>query len=134
MKSCLRNTVLLISLLLASCKPTQMIGSSTDKSHENNHIVRQTDSVFIYKTDSVIIREKGDTVFFYKWRTEYRDRWRDRTDTLIVRDSIANDTPVMVYKTMTGWQNFQIWCGRIVLAIVLGYLLFKVIKRYLKPF
>lgn len=134
MKSCLRNTVLLISLLLVGCTSAQMIGGSTDRSHENNHIVRQTDSVFIYKTDSVVIREKGDTVFFYKWRTEYRDRWRDRTDTLIVRDSIATDTPVMVYKTMTGWQNFQIWCGRIVLAIVFGYLLFKVIKRYLKPF
>lgn len=127
-------TVLLISLLLSGCKPAQVVGGSTDQSHENNHIVRQTDSVFIYKTDSVVIREKGDTVFFCKWRIEYRDRWRDRTDTLIVRDSIAKETPVMVYKTMSGWQTFQLWCGRILLIIVLGGLLFKAFKRYLKPF
>ncbi|MDE5575484.1 MAG: hypothetical protein K2I87_07215 [Bacteroidales bacterium] len=134
MKGYLLNTVLLISLLSVGCKPAQMIGGSTDRSHENEHIARQIDSVFIYKTDSVVIREKGDTLFIYQCRTEYRDRWRDRTDTVVVRDSIATDTPVVVYKTMTGWQNFQVWLGRIVLAIGLGFLILKLIKRNLKPF
>lgn len=136
MKNCLPRTALLIScllLLLSGCKPVQMVGGSSSQTHDRDHSLRQIDSVLIVKTDSVFIREKGDTVYMYRYRTLYQDRWRDRTDTLIVRDSIATETPVMVYKT-TGWQNFQLWCGRILLALLLGYFLFRLIKRHLKPF
>ncbi len=135
MKNCLPRTALLIScllLLLSACKSVQMVGGSSSQVHDRDHILREKDSVLIVKTDSVFIREKGDTVYMYRCRTLYQDRWRDRTDTLIVRDSVSVETPIPVYKT-TGWQNFQLWCGRILLALLLGYFLFKVIKRYLKP-
>ena len=39
--------------------------------------------------DSVYVREKGDTVWCYRWKTEYKSRWL--TDTVIVErvDSLA---------------------------------------------
>lgn len=47
-----------------------------------------TDSVYIHDSVSVYIR--GDTVFKEKFRLHYKDRYivRNRSDTLVVRDSI----------------------------------------------
>lgn len=135
MKGYLPSTALLISLfLLSGCKPAQVVGGSTERVHDSDHTVRQTDSLTVYVHDSIFMYVAGDTVRIDRWHTRYRDRWHERTDTLIVRDSIAKETPVMVYKTMSGWQTFQLWCGRILLVIVAGGLLFKIFKRHLKPF
>ena len=48
----------------------------------------KTDSVYVHDSVSVYIR--GDTVFTYKYHTKYKDRYiaRNKSDTLIVRDSI----------------------------------------------
>lgn len=47
-----------------------------------------TDSVYIHDSVSVFVR--GDTVFKDKFRLQYKDRYvvRNRSDTLVVRDSI----------------------------------------------
>ena len=48
----------------------------------------KTDSVYVHDSVSVYIR--GDTVFKYKYHIQYKDRSivRNKSDTLIVRDSI----------------------------------------------
>ena len=48
----------------------------------------KTDSVYVHDSVSVYIR--GDTVFKYKYHIQYKDRCivRNKSDTLIVRDSI----------------------------------------------
>ena len=48
----------------------------------------KTDSVYVHDSVSVYIR--GDTVFKYKYHIQYKDRFivRNKSDTLIVRDSI----------------------------------------------
>lgn len=48
----------------------------------------KTDSVYVHDSVSVCIR--GDTVFTYKYHIQYKDRYivRNKSDTLIVRDSI----------------------------------------------
>lgn len=126
-------TALLISLLIG-CKPVQVVGGSTVKAAETVSASRQTDTVVIYERDSVYVREKGDTVYVAHWRTRYRDRWRERTDTLVVRDSIAIETPVVVAKPLSGWQNFQVWCGRLLLGLLAAWGVSRLIKRYFKPF
>ncbi|MDR0543462.1 MAG: hypothetical protein LBH19_14800 [Dysgonamonadaceae bacterium] len=98
----------------------------TIKTEYRDKIVR--DSVFKY--DSIFVKDKGDTVFFERYKYLYRDK--------IVRDSIfKNDTirvpyPVEVVKQvkapLTGWQNFQVWCGRIALVVVLLVGLYFVLK------
>ena len=59
-----------------------------------DRVVVKTDSLF--KTDSVYVHDSvsvciiGDTVFTYKYHLQYKDRYivRNKSDTLIVRDSI----------------------------------------------
>lgn len=48
----------------------------------------KTDSVYVH--DSVSVYIKGDTVFKDKYQLRYKDRYivRNRSDTLVVRDSI----------------------------------------------
>jgi hypothetical protein len=67
------------------------------------------------------VKYKGDTFFFERYKYLYRDK--------IVRDSIfKTDTirvpyPVEVVKQvkapLSSWQNFQVWCRRVALVILL---------------
>jgi hypothetical protein len=128
----MRKTIYLavILCLCYSCKTTQYIPVETTKIEYRDNFVR--DSIVRY--DSVFVKQKADTVFFERYRYLYRDK--------IVRDSVfINDTirvpyPVEVVKQvkapLSGWQNFQVWCGRI--AIILGllaivYLVLKLKKK-----
>ena len=38
----------------------------------------------MYVHDSIYIRERGDTVYVTKWKTAYRDRYIEKTDTCYV--------------------------------------------------
>jgi hypothetical protein len=122
--------IILLLCLCSSCKTVQYIPVETVKTEYRDNFVR--DSIFRY--DSVFVKDKGDTVFFERYRYLYRDK--------IVRDSIFKcDTirvpyPVEVVKEvkapLTSWQNFQVWCGRIVLAILLLIGIYFVLKWKLK--
>ncbi|MDR0873693.1 MAG: hypothetical protein LBN27_09570 [Prevotellaceae bacterium] len=106
-----------ITLIFCACGTTKYVPIETVKTEYRDKIVR--DSVFRY--DSVYIKQTADTVFFERYRYLYKDK--------IIRDSIFKcDTirvpyPVEVIKQvkapLTSWQNFQVWCGRILLAVAL---------------
>lgn len=132
MKNCLTNTVLLISLIatLSGCASVRTVGDDSDRNRQEYASRRQVDSVTVYVRDSIVVRISGDTVFRDRWHTLYRDRWRERSDTLIVRDSLWREVSVMVEKPLNGWQNFQLWAGRIALILLIGGLLFFMIKRF----
>jgi len=95
---------MLICLLLSACR-TQYIPV------EEVHTVHTTrtdsvvhhDSIFLH--DSIMVRQAGDTVYYTRWRTQYRDRWRDRliTDTLIRKDTIQ--VPFPVERKLTAWEK-----------------------------
>jgi hypothetical protein len=115
-------------LLLSGCKTnTVYVPVETVKTEYQDRILR--DSVRLY--DSVFVLIKGDTVRLEKYKYLYRDK--------LVRDSIfRSDTirvpyPVVETKEVnrpTGWQWFQIWCGRILLLIALGFIGWKkIIKK-----
>ena len=107
----------LLLFLCTSCKSIKYVPVETVKAEYRDNFVR--DSVFRY--DSIFVKDKGYTVFFERYRYLYKDK--------IVHDSIfRNDTirvpyPVEVVKQvkapLTGWQNFQLWCGRGALVVVL---------------
>jgi hypothetical protein len=119
-----------IATLLYSCKTVQYIPVETVKTEYRDNFVR--DSIFRY--DSIFVKDKGDTVYFERYRYLYKDK--------IIRDSIFKcDTirvpyPVEVLKQikapLTSWQNFQVWCGRIALAILLLIGIYFVLKWKLK--
>lgn len=90
------------------------------------------DSVFVHDSVTVEI-VRGDTTYLYttRWRTEYRDRWRDR----IVDNSLARtDTitqVVEVEKPPNLWQRFRMSLGiGVVIAILLLGVVYYILKRF----
>jgi hypothetical protein len=106
-----------IAASLYSCKSIQYVPVESTKIEYRDNFVR--DSIFCY--DSVFVKQTADTVFFERYNYLFRDK--------IIRDSVfINDTirvpyPVEVVKQvkapLTKWQNFQVWCGRVLLALAL---------------
>jgi hypothetical protein len=115
------------ALLCFACGTIRYVPVESVRTEYRDKIVR--DSIFRY--DSIFVREKGDTVFLERYKYLYMDR--------IVRDSVfMNDTirvpyPVEVIKEvkkpLSGWENFQVWCGRIGLAAALLFVVYFVWKR-----
>lgn len=89
--------------------------------------VHERDSIHI--KDSIYIREKGDTVFVERWRTQYSDRVR--TDTLYVDRVREVQVPYPVEKELTWWQKVKINFGDFSLGIifVLLFIIIWMIKK-----
>jgi hypothetical protein len=104
----------------------QYIPIETVKTEYRNNIVRDS----IYQLDSIFIKEKGDTLIMERYRYFYKDKFI--RDSIFINDTIRVPYPVevpkQVKKPLTGWQNFQIWCGRIALLIGLLAIIFFVMK------
>ena len=116
--------VMMVLLALASCKSVK---EATERVRTDTCFVERwrRDSVIIetMKHDSVFVQMKGDTVIFNHWRTEYRDRWRDR----IVRDSIyiakadtvTVETILREEANLTWWQQARMTVGTVTIIIIL---------------
>ena len=106
-----------IATLLYSCKSIKYVPVETTKTEYRDKILR--DSVTRY--DSVYMKEKGDTLILERYRYLYKNSII--RDTTIIRDTIQVSYPVEVIKQvkvpLSGWQNFQVWCGRFALVILL---------------
>ncbi|NDV79769.1 hypothetical protein D0T57_12430 [Dysgonomonas sp. 511] len=88
------------------------------------------DSVYLH--DSVLVKMRGDTVWVEKYKYLYHDKLR--TDSVYLSDTIRIPYPVDVEKEvnrLSSFQSFQIWCGRIVLLILLGWFSVKWIRTKL---
>lgn len=88
----------------------------------------QRDSIHIY--DSIMVKMKNDTVWLEKYKYLYRDKLV--RDSIFKTDSIQIPYPVEVEKEvnrLTSFQSFQVWCGRILLLLILSYFGFRYLKR-----
>lgn len=115
-----------IATLLYSCKSIKYVPVETTKTEYRDKIFR--DSVTRY--DSVFMKEKGDTLILERYRYLYKNSII--RDTTIIRDTIQVSYPVEVIKQvkvpLSGWQNFQVWCGRIALFVLMLACIFFVWK------
>ena len=81
---------MLILSIFCRCTTTKYVPVTEYK----DRVVVKTDSLLktdsVYVHDSVSVYTIGDTVFKYKYHLQYKDRYivRNKSDTLIVRDSI----------------------------------------------
>ena len=123
------KTIICITALLCiccACGTTKYIPVETTRTEYRDNFLRDS----IYLRDSIFVKEKGDTLIVEKFSYLYRDK--------IVRDSIfQTDTirvpyPVEVVKAvkapLSGWQNFQVWCGRIALVFALLVIIYFALK------
>ena len=81
---------MLILSMFCRCTTTKYVPVTEYK----DRVVLKTDSLLktdsVYVHDSVSVYIRGDTVFKYKYHIQYKDRYivRNKSDTLIFRDSI----------------------------------------------
>ncbi|MDU1889523.1 MAG: hypothetical protein E6767_02430 [Dysgonomonas sp.] len=113
----------LLIILFVSCKSKTIYVPIDTVKTEYKDVFRR-DSVFMY--DSIFVLQKNDTVFYQKYKYLYRDKVIK--DSVFVHDSIQVPYPVTEYKEvnkLSSFQSFQIWCGRIALLLLAGYMIWR---------
>ena len=132
LKNDMKKLLFIASLLavLTGCKTTEYVPVETVRTDTVYiaHIV--TDSV--YQHDSIYIHEKGDTVWYERWHTQYRDRLRIDTVYQAKVDTIAKPYPVIkeVEKKLTKTQKGLMWAGGLSILALIVFVVYKV-KRFL---
>lgn len=127
MKQLIYFTILLTSAIcFVSCR-TQYIPVETVKTEYKTRDSIRFDS--IYEHDSIFLFVKGDTVYKEKYRYKYRYLTINKTDTVMLTDSVQ--IPYPVEKQLTRWQQMKIELGGwavgviVILSIVLMLKLFR---------
>lgn len=124
-----KTVVILLILLLAGCKTkTVYIPVESVRTEYKDKYLR--DSIYMY--DSIFVKIAGDTVFFEKYKYLYRDQ--TIRDSIFKTDSIQVPYPVTEYKevnVLTSWQHFQIWCGRILVFLLISYFGVNWLKKFI---
>lgn len=125
--------LLLFMLILGMCSCRSVRTITVPEIHKEvvhqHDTIALKDSIFVHDSVSVEI-VRGDTTYLYttRWRTEYRDRWRDR----IVKQNVCLTDSVPVVVEVEKPPNFM---NRLRLSIPLAItltLLLLIIIRYIR--
>jgi hypothetical protein len=124
----MKKTLLFLWLIagFAACGKTIYVPVESTRTEYRDNYLRDS----IYLRDSVTVKINGDTVFIERDRYLYRDKLL--RDSVYLNDTIHVPYPVEVpvkVNYVSGFQNFQIQLARILTAIVIGYLIFRYLKR-----
>jgi hypothetical protein len=115
-------------LLMASCTSVRYVPVESVKTDSIYINKLQVDS--IYMQDSVYIKEKGDTIYMYKYK--YLNRYKLLTDTMYICKTDTINNVVEVEKQLSKWQKVKLdlggfaFGGIVVLAIIA---IFAVIRK-----
>lgn len=112
-----------------SCARVQYVPVETIKTDSVRVVDVQRDSIYVQ--DSVIVREKADTIFVTRWRTEYREALRVDTVQIVRTDSVQN--VVEVERELSKLQQTQMDIGRGVMwAVPILIALWLLYRKFLK--
>ncbi len=121
MKNLLYIILLMLAICLTSCRNIKYVPVETVKTEYKTRDSIRFDS--IYEHDSIFLFVKGDTVYKEKYRYKYRYLTINKTDTVMLTDSVQ--IPYPVEKQLTRWQQMKIELGGwavgviVILSIVL---------------
>ncbi|MFP5142648.1 hypothetical protein ACJEEV_14665 [Bacteroides xylanisolvens] len=121
MKNLLYIILLTLAICLTSCRSIKYVPVETVKTEYKTRDSIRFDS--IYEHDSIFLFVKGDTVYKEKYRYKYRYLTINKTDTVMLTDSVQ--IPYPVEKQLTRWQQMKIELGGwavgviVILSIVL---------------
>lgn len=127
MKNLLYIILLTLAICLTSCRSIKYVPVETVKTEYKTRDSIRFDS--IYEHDSIFLFVKGDTVYKEKYRYKYRYLTINKTDTVMLTDSVQ--IPYPVEKQLTRWQQMKIELGGwavgviVILFIVLMLKLFR---------
>ena len=121
MKNLLYIILLMLAICLTSCRSIKHVPVDTVKTEYKTRDSIRFDS--IYEHDSIFLLVKGDTVYKEKYRYKYQYLTINKTDTVMLTDSVY--IPYPVEKQLTRWQQMKIELGGwavgviVILSIVL---------------
>lgn len=121
MKNLLYIILLMLVICLTSCRNIKYVPVETVKTEYKTRDSIRFDS--IYEHDSIFLFVKGDTVYKEKYRYKYWYLTINKTDTVMLTDSVQ--IPYPVEKQLTRWQQMKIELGGwavgviVILSIVL---------------
>ncbi|MBV3838448.1 hypothetical protein [Bacteroides xylanisolvens] len=127
MKNLLYIILLTLAICLTSCRSIKYVPVETVKTEYKTRDSIRFDS--IYEHDSIFLFVNGDTVYKEKYRYKYRYLTINKTDTVMLTDSVQ--IPYPVEKQLTRWQQMKIELGGwavgviVILSIVLMLKLFR---------
>lgn len=127
MKNLLYIILLMLAICLTSCRSIKYVPVETVKTEYKTRDSIRFDSIYEY--DSIFLFVKGDTVYKEKYRYKYRYLTINKTDTVMLTDSVQ--IPYPVEKQLTRWQQMKIELGGwavgviVILSIVLMLKLFR---------
>ena len=127
MKNLLYIILLTLAICLTSCRSIKYVPVESVKTEYKTRDSIRFDS--IYEHDSIFLFVKGDTVYKEKYRYKYRYLTINKTDTVMLTDSVQISYPVE--KQLTRWQQMKIELGGwavgviVILSIVLMLKLFR---------
>lgn len=86
----------------------------------------------IYTRDSIYLQAKGDTIYLSKYKYIYRDKLIRDTSYVHRTDSIQVPYPVEIEKKLTFWQKIKVDLGGYTLILVVGWLIWLIIKKRIR--
>lgn len=107
MKNLLYIILLTLAICLTSCRSIKYVPVETVKTEYKTRDSIRFDS--IYEHDSIFLFVNGDTVYKEKYRYKYRYLTINKTDTVMLTDSVQ--IPYPVEKQLTRWQQMKIELG-----------------------
>lgn len=107
MKNLLYIILLTLAICLTSCRSIKYVPVETVKTEYKTRDSIRFDS--IYEHDSIFLFVNGDTVYKEKYRYKYRYLTINKTDTVMLTDSVQ--IPYPVEKQLTRWQRMKIELG-----------------------
>lgn len=122
-----RLILLILILMFIGCKPKERIVNNyiTKTEYQDKY---RTDTLIQQKYDSVFVYQKGDTFYTFKYKIQYRDKYRTIRDSILKTDTVLlriKETVTVKQKTSHGWKIF--FAG--MLLPVLAFGIFKVRKK-----
>nr|DAG03101.1 MAG TPA: hypothetical protein [Siphoviridae sp. cttma3]DAI04099.1 MAG TPA: hypothetical protein [Caudoviricetes sp.] len=107
MKSLLYIILLTLAICITSCRSIRYVPVETVRTEYKTRDSIRFDS--IYEHDSIFLFLKGDTVYKEKYRYKYRYLTINKTDTVMMTDSVQ--VPYPVEKQLSRWQQMKIELG-----------------------
>lgn len=126
MRNLLYIILLTIAICLTSCRSIKYVPVETVKTEYKTRDSIRFDS--IYEHDSIFLLVKGDTVYKEKYRYKYRYLTINKTDTVMMTDSVQ--IPYPVEKQLTRWQQMKIELGGWAVGVIAILSIVLIIKLF----
>nr|DAI06274.1 MAG TPA: hypothetical protein [Crassvirales sp.] len=129
----MRKIVVILAILLiglTSCRTSTKVVEVPVEVVKKEYIHdTKIDSVYI--RDSIDRWHSGDTLYIAKWHIKYKYLYK--TDTVYRTDTIpkiVTETREVEVNHIYGWQRFLMWLGCTGIALLIGFIIFKIKSKW----